>query len=306
MHQAQIDTWGATPKYIEVSDLPEPTSDEVQIKVEAVGIHRVVRSRASGKHYSSGTLPHIPGIDGVGRRLPDNKLVYFWTFGTGVLREYVNLPKTSVYELPEGSDPIQVASAINPAMSSWMTFKGRTKDLPKDFTVLILGATTASGRVAISIARSLGAKKIIGAARSQSALDTLPLDQKIVIQDDISKTDFNNLDDVDVVLDYIYGPLTIHLFTALKTPKPVQYVHIGAVSGVTEIDLPGAILRSKDITIRGSGPGAWNMKDFAASLPELLGIVSGMEEKGPVHVAKLEDVEREWGFEGKERLVFVP
>ncbi|KAF2160987.1 hypothetical protein M409DRAFT_59511 [Zasmidium cellare ATCC 36951] len=306
MYQAQIDTWGAAPKYIQVPDLPQPTADEVQIKVSAVGIHNVVRSRASGKHYSSGSLPHIPGIDGVGHRTTDNKLVYFWTFGTGVLREYVNLPKTSVYELPDETDPVQLASSINPAMSSWMTFKGRTKDLPKDFTVLILGATSASGRIAISIARSLGAKKVIGAARSQASLDTLPLDEKILIPENVSETDFTHLDDVDGVLDYIYGPLALHLFSSLKTPKPVQYVHIGAVSGVQEINLPGALLRSKDITIRGSGPGSWQMGDFARSLPELLGIVSRLKEKGPVKVVRMEDVEAEWGFKGKERLVFVP
>lgn len=305
MYQAQIDTWGSAPKYVQVSDLPQPNEDEVQIKVEAVGIHRVVRSRASGKHYSSGSLPHVPGIDGVGRRTSDNKLVYFFSFSTGLLAEYVNLPKSSVYELLDDSDPVQVASAINPAMSSWMTFKGRTQNLPKDFTVLILGATSASGRVAISIARSLGAKKIIGAARSQASLDKLPLDQSIVIPEDVTQTDFSDLDEVDVVLDYIYGPLALHLFDALKTPKPVQYVHIGAVSGVLEINIPGAIMRSKDITIRGSGPGSWSMKDFEASLPELLGIV-GEFERGPVKVAKLEDVEKEWSFEGPERLVFVP
>ncbi|KAI5367631.1 putative GroES-like superfamily, polyketide synthase, enoylreductase domain-containing protein [Septoria linicola] len=303
MRQAQISTWGGKPKLLEVHDLPPPEPDEVRIKIEATGVHRVVRSRATGKHYTSGKLPHIPGIDGVGTT-DDGRRVYFCDFTTGSISEYINVPICSVYPVPDGVDARQIAGAINPAMSSWMAFKERTSNLPKDFTVLILGATSASGRVAIPLARALGAKQVIGAARSRAALDTLGLDRTIVVASEAEQTDFSNLDDVDVVLDYVYGPLAVHLFKSLMTPKPVQYVHIGALSN-TEISLPGEVLRSKDITIRGSGPGAWKMSSFAQTLPDLLAAMSSIPEQ-PVKVAKFEDVEREWHYSGPDRLVFVP
>ena len=154
------------------------------------------------------------------------------------------------------------------------------------------------------LARALGAGRVVGAARNERALEELGLDRKIVIAEKVEETDFDDLDDVDVVLDYVYGPLAIHLFNSLKTPKPVQYVHIGALSE-PEVMIHGGVLRGKDITIRGSGPGAWGMKAFAETLPELLRIVPSLPEQ-PVEVAKFEDLEEGWKYTGPKRLVFVP
>lgn len=154
MHQAQVTEWGQAPKYTEVLEPPAPSADEIQLKILATGLHRVVRSRAAGKHYSSGTLPHVPGVDGVGQ-VEDGKTYYFFSFGVGAMADIVNVPKRNAMPLPDGVDPTQAAGIVNPAMSSWIALKSRTTNLPKDFTVLILGATSASGRVAIPLARSL-------------------------------------------------------------------------------------------------------------------------------------------------------
>ena len=158
--------------------------------------------------------------------------------------------------------------------------------------------------MAIPLTRALGAKRIIGAARNQATLDTLGLDETIKIEDDVEKTDLSSLGDVDVVLDYIYGMITVHVFNSLKTTNPVQYVHIGSLSQL-EINLPGAILRSKNLTIRGSGPGAWSMQEIGEYLPDMLEALRGVPEQ-PVKAVKLADVESQWSNEGSERVVFVP
>ncbi|EME86557.1 uncharacterized protein MYCFIDRAFT_65266 [Pseudocercospora fijiensis CIRAD86] len=305
MYQAQVHSWGSNPTWTKVPDLPPPGPEELQVKVLAAGVPRVVRSRASGKHYSSGSLPHVPGLDGIGIMTSTNQKCYFFSMTSPIMSEYLNLPKTSVIPLPDDTDPVHFAASINPAMSSWMALKGRTNGLEDGFTCLVLGATSASGRLAIPLARALGATKVVGAARNQQTLDTLGLDASIIIQDDVEKTDFSHLDDVDVIVDYVYGALTLHLFRSLKTPKPVQYVHVGGLSGEMEMSVPGEILRSKDITIRGSGPGAWNMKAFVKTLPELLEAVSKVPKQA-TKVAKFEDIEKKWDYQGPERLVFVP
>ncbi|KAF2478863.1 hypothetical protein BDY17DRAFT_305955 [Neohortaea acidophila] len=303
MYQAQVDEWGQAPVYTKVDELPPPSADEIQVKVLACGLHRVVRSRAAGKHYSSGTLPHVPGIDGVGVSA-EGKRYYFFSFAIGAMADIVNAPKRTCLPLPEGVDPIQAAGVMNPAMSSWMALQNRVCNLPKDFTILILGATSASGRVAIHFARVFGAKKVIGAARNRSALETLGLDESIVIADEASETDFGSLADVDVVLDYVYGPLTEHLLKTVKPAKRLQYVHIGAISS-PDITLPGSVLRSKNLTITGSGAGAWSHAEMGDAIPSLLDALRTLPEQ-PVRVAKLADVETEWASEGSERLVFVP
>ena len=46
---------------------PVPETGEVQVTLSAAALSNVVKSRASGTHYSSsGDLPSVVGIDGVG------------------------------------------------------------------------------------------------------------------------------------------------------------------------------------------------------------------------------------------------
>src|SRR5580658_2655214 len=67
---------GKTPIYGDFKE-PVPANGEVQVTVRAAALSNVVKSRASGTHYSSsGQLPFVVGIDGVGR-LDDGRRVYF-------------------------------------------------------------------------------------------------------------------------------------------------------------------------------------------------------------------------------------
>src|SRR5271168_3758321 len=67
---------GKTPVYGDFRE-PVPSSGEVEVTVSAAALSNVVKSRASGTHYSSsGQLPFVVGIDGVGR-LEDGRRVYF-------------------------------------------------------------------------------------------------------------------------------------------------------------------------------------------------------------------------------------
>lgn len=304
MHQAQVTECGQAPKYVSAGHLPPPEEGELRVKVKYAGLHRVVRSRAAGSHYSAGPLPHIPGIDGIGTT-KDGRTVYFFSFATGTYSEDINIPERAVFELPEGLDPVTTAATVNPATSSWMAFRTRVSaGVKPGFTVLILGATSASGRLAAIFAKELGAGHVIGAARNEAAMKDIPqLDERIVIAEKVEDTDFSTVGDVDVIIDYVYGPLTLHLFKALKSSRPTDYVHIGVLSGVMDIDVPGAILRSKDIALRGSGVGAWTMSDVGAQMPEMLKALKQVP-KQPVKVVKLSEVEAEWKTQSKERVVF--
>lgn len=306
MHTALVSEWGQAPKYVEADtpSIPPVESGDVQIKVLAAGLHRLVRARATGQHYSSKNLPHIPGVDGTGTTSEGNT-VYFITIGTGVgsFSEVVNVPKRAVIPLPDGVDPYKAAGFVNPALSSWMALKKRTENLPPNFSVLIMGVTSASGVIAVSVAKALGASRIIGCARNPETLSTLGLDSTIVLQPKVDETDFSEAASVDVILDYMYGPPTEHLLRSVSFPKPVQYVHIGSVAGL-DLTLPGSVLRSQNLTIRGSGHGSWSFGDMAAELPALLDAFRRMELSEPNRVP-LSKVEETWSSE-TERMVFVP
>ncbi|KAH6890649.1 hypothetical protein B0T10DRAFT_548156 [Thelonectria olida] len=310
---AQISEWGTAPKTVRISSPAAPVDDsQVQIRVIATGLHQVARSRAEGKHYTSVSLPHTPGIDGTGIDVATGKLVYFTALkGEGSFVEVVNVPKASVYELPQGVDPVQAAALMNPVMSSWMALRKRVDSFKegqpaKPWSCFILGATSMSGRVAIRVARLLGATRIIGAARNEAALKTLGLDDTIVLQNDAEATDFSSAADADVVLDYLYGPYFTNFFTSrstLKADNPITWVCIGAVAGNFGT-VASAALRKRDVTIRGSGFGAWSFADFEAEAPEMLKVLVGVKEEG-IREVKLEDVESEWNNTDGGRVVFV-
>ncbi|KAG9232622.1 hypothetical protein BJ875DRAFT_505880 [Amylocarpus encephaloides] len=311
MHQAQVTTWGHPPTLVTLPDppLPSPDSDTIQLHLLATGLHRVVRSRASGKHFTANTLPHIPGVDGVGRA-QDGKLYYFTTFTAtgGSFASIINVPKAMTRSLPEGLDPVRAAALVNPSMASWMALRKRSDvaalgQREGGFTVLIVGVTTASGQIAISNSRSLGATRVIGLARNASRLATLDLDVRIQTSS-VTETDFTSLGDVDIILDFIYGPLTLHLLNSLKSTVPTEYVQIGTMAD-PNLELPGALLRSKDITLRGSAPGAWTMRDLGMETEGMLRALVGVKNV-EVGVVKLGDAERIWGRDGGERVVFVP
>ena len=127
MNAVVVTSFEQAPHYQQF-DVPQPsTGEEILVDVLAVGLHPRVRTGAAGGHYTStGMLPMIPGIDGVGRR-PDGRRVYFVAaddvIGTMADKALVD-PRRSV-ELPDDIDVAKVAAAMNPAMSSWMALRRR-------------------------------------------------------------------------------------------------------------------------------------------------------------------------------------
>lgn len=320
---AVITDWAQPPK-VTTRDLPPaPTdADTVRIRVRAAGLHALVRLRATGHHYTSGALPHIPGIDGTGVDVATGQPVYFNVLGvpgSGSFQEFVDVPRRSVKVLPEGVDLVYAAAMLNPVMSSWMALKSRVDWLRdgrerKGWTLVILGATSVSGQIAVRVARAMGATKVIGAARNEAALQALGLDGYVVLKDTPSATQWEGTGaaEADVVLDYLYGPWPAAYFDGTaeeaKTkgaPGGVTYVNIGGLAG-TEAELSSAVLRSRDVTVRGAGPGAWSLPLLGAETGNMVAFLKGASAgEGEVKEVKLGNVEEGWAYKGKGRVVFV-
>src|SRR5690606_29165870 len=114
-------------------------------------------------------------------------------------------------------------------------------------TVLVNGATGAAGRLAVPIARHLGAAKVIATGRNAAALGSLGADEKIVLGEDDEALEkrFRNAfaEGVDVVIDYLWGRSAERLIVAAartgRDGRPLRFVQVGSASGA-DITLPGA------------------------------------------------------------------
>src|SRR6201999_2263914 len=107
---------------------PVPAGDDDMVgDVIAAGLHPRVRSSADGSHYeSTGELPLVPGIDGVGRTAAGEN-VYFVLADTlnGSMAERALIDRRRAAALPPTVAPATIAAAMNPAMSSWIALRRR-------------------------------------------------------------------------------------------------------------------------------------------------------------------------------------
>ena len=312
MHAAVVTAFDSPPAY---EEFPAPTPhgpDQVLADVLAAGLHPRVRSQANGSHYtSSGDLPLVPGVDGVART-PDGVTRYFLledtTMGAMADQTVVDLRRSIV--LPDGSDPVAIAAAMNPAMSSWVALRRRISFEPGQ-SVLILGATGNAGRLAIQVAKYLGAGQVIGAGRQPAKLAaltglgadvTVPLDG-----DELGQA----AADVDVVLDYLWGAPTVAAMTAVVTHRtdrgqPLSWVEIGSMAG-TSASIPSAALRAARLQLVGSGQGSVPTRDIVAELSDLAAAITGGGFPVDARAVPLSDVAAAWSDRTSgQRLVLVP
>ncbi len=291
---------------------PEASEGESLVTVTAAALSPVVRSRASGKHYSaSGAYPFVAGIDGVGR-LDDGRRVYFVLPRApfGGMGERTAAPSAQCVPLPADLDDMTAAAIANPGMSSWAAYLERAK-LKAGATVLVNGATGAAGRLAVQIARHFGASKVIATARDAKALEavaslgadvTIPLVEDDAALEHAFKQQFAA--GVDVVIDYLWGRSAERLLIAgakAGNPSlPIRFVQIGSASG-SDITLPSAVLRSSAIELMGSGIGSIAIDRLVNAADQLLRAATAAGFRIAVKPVPLSEVERAWTIDDSAR-----
>jgi NADPH:quinone reductase-like Zn-dependent oxidoreductase len=281
MHAAVVTSFDSPPAYREFPTPAPQQPQQVLADVLAAGLHPRVRSQADGSHYtSSGDLPLIPGVDGVART-PDGKMRYFVLEDTtmGSMAEQTLIDQRRSVVLPDGSDPVAIAAVMNPAMSSWIALRQRIS-FEAGQSVLVLGATGTAGRLAVQVAKYLGAGEVIGAGRQPGKLAELAgLGADVTVTLDGGEL-ARAAADVDVVLDYLWGPPAAEAMAAVVTHRtdrgqPLSWIEIGSMAGLTAA-IPSAALRAARLQIVGSGQGSVPARDIVAELSGLAAaIISG-------------------------------
>lgn len=311
MKAALITRAGQSPVYGDFSDI-QPGAGESRVHVSTAAISHVVKSRASGRHYSSsGAFPFVVGIDGAGR-LDDGRRVYFVlpSAPNGSMAERTVVRTAQCIPLPDDLDDITAAAIANPGMSSWAAYTERARLKPGE-TVLINGATGTAGRLAVQIARHLGAKKIIATGRNAEALASvaaLGADVTILLVEDAKALEATFREQfaegVDVVIDYLWGrSAELLLIAGAKggaDAVPIRFVQIGAASG-PDITLPAAAMRSSAIQLMGSGIGSVPVERFVAVLHDLLHatVAAGLQIR--TTAVPLSEVELAWSQDDSTR-----
>lgn len=314
MKAAIVRAAGVKPVYGDFAE-PQPSDELVRVTVIASALSQITRGRASGRHYSSsGSFPFVPGIDGIGLT-DDGRRVYFALPEAphGALAEQTLVRADRCIELPDGLDGIVAAAVANPGMSSWVALMERAKLKPGE-TVLVNGATGASGRLAVRIARHLGARRVVATGRNAAALSEVEADEVVLLDGDAGELEQRFMEifaqGVDIVIDYLWGPSAERLLIAAakagRDAVPLRFVEVGSMSGET-INLPSAVLRASAIELMGSGVGS---VPFDRLLKAADGVLRAAVPAGltiPVRSVPLWVIEQAWDApDDGRRVVFTP
>src|SRR5580658_5297165 len=322
MKAAVVTAAGKAPVYGNF-DTPIAKAGEEFISVRASALSQFSKSRASGSHYSSdGGFPFVAGSDGVGVT-QDGRRVYFVLPEApfGALVEFCPVSPDRCVKIPDALDDITAAAIANPGMSAWAALVERAHLVPGE-TVLVNGATGTAGRLAVQLAKHLGASKVIATGRNAEELEEV---KKLGADIDIPFTsgalhssgakDYENAlkpvfaSGIDVVIDYLWGEsaktVIVAIAKAVEDAIPVRFVHVGGASREENIDLPGAALRSSAILLMGSGVKSVRLPVLLQAIRNVFEAVQPAGLKIATKVVPLSEVEEVWDkATGKPRVVF--
>lgn len=319
MNAAVLHAFDKPPAFEQFPD-PVAQEDEVIVRVQAAALKPVDKQIAGGSHYASPrALPVVCGMDGAGL-LEDGARVYFAGCRPpyGAMAQRAVVSRHHCVPLPDAVDDATAAALINPGVSAWLTLAHRAK-LVRGETVLILGATGVTGKLAVQIAKMLGAARVVAAGRNEQALTTLhELGANTVIQldrpaEDLRKEFAQQAGDsgYNVIVDYVWGRPTEALLDSMtrrefaSVTSEARLVQVGESAGQS-ISLPAAVLRSTALTILGTA-GVPPREALMDAFQQVMSCAVSGQLRIDVERVPLADVQNAWQRDSRgRRLVLIP
>jgi NADPH2:quinone reductase len=231
----------------ELIDVPAPTASDglVVAQVRAAGVNPVDQKMAADPALP---VPRVVGNETVvrlgGRRAYAERTVVPY----GSIAEQTVVDPTVLVPLPDDlADDAALAVGIA-GLAAWMPLSTVARLQPGE-TVVIVGATGAVGRIAVQVARLLGAGRVVGVGRDPGRLADLAalgVDATVALggEDDTAALLEATDGGAHVVLDLVFGD---PLVTALRaTRRGARVVSVGA-SGDAEVRLPFSVVRGRSL-----------------------------------------------------------
>lgn len=278
------------------SDRPQPAPNQVLVKVAAAALNRadlaVVSGGRHGSHGGPGTVPGMEWagtVEAVGAEVPGiNVGDRVMCSGMGGYAEYAVTDWGRVMLMPPGmnfQDAVTMPVAIQTMHNALVTAGG----LKAGETVLIQGASSGVGLMAMKIARLMGAARIIGTSThagrrarlaefgADAAIDTTASDWHEQV------TQANAGQGVDLIIDQLSGAFGTGNLHACKVLGRI--VNVGRLAGrFAEFDFDlHALKRISYIGVTFRTRSLQEVRDInAAALRDLGGAIAAGELVLPI------------------------
>lgn len=322
MKAAVLHKLGKAPRY---EDFPDPIAGdgETLIRVKAVALENIDRALARGSHFATRQfLPHLPaivGLDGIGM-LDDGRLVGFGGIRSpyGAMAEKAVIPSQQFAPIPDGVDAAVAAAVPGSALTALFPLRCGVQ-LQKGETVLVNGATGFAGKLAVQVARLLGAGRVVATGRNETSLRALPglgADSAIDLRQSdasvVSAFKREAASGYDVILDFLWGRPTELLIAAIVPEKlafaqrRIRLVQIGEMAG-ERISLPADSLRTSGLSLSGAGANL-TPEAIAEGTSQVWDWIQAGKLSADIERTPLKDVEKVWKRNDAHgrRIVLIP
>ncbi|MEO7003004.1 MAG: NADPH:quinone oxidoreductase family protein [Ktedonobacterales bacterium] len=245
---------------------PQPQAGEVLILVRASGVNYADIARRYGRYLEPTPLPYIPGSEVAGEIValgPDVAAQGGLQVGSSVMAlcpnggyaEYLALPASIVIPMPAGLDMVQAAALPLQGLTAYHILHTSGRMQPGE-TVLVNAAAGGVGTLAVQLAKSGGAGKVIAAAgwdeklhlaRELGADETINYTTEDIAERVRAMTDGKG---ADVILEPVGGEVFNRSLAAVA--RGGRLVTFGQASGQ-----PGTIDTGRLMTRNAAVVGFW-------------------------------------------------
>lgn len=225
MKAAVLHETGAPLSVEDVPD-PEPGPGQSVVEVRAAGINFADVLIRLGHYPQPPPLPAILGNEVAGD-LDGRRVLGFVRTSGGGYAERAAVDDEWIFDLPDGASYAEGASFLTTYLTAWIPFTRQAR-IHNGANVLITAAAGGVGTAAIQLAVFSGAN-VTAAAGSE---EKLALARELGATRTVSYEEIGELDDIDVALDPVGGPV----YTAcLKALRPLGVaIGIGFAGGPWE------------------------------------------------------------------------
>lgn len=241
---------------------PKPEPGQVLIDVSRAGVNYADTHNADNSYLAPVSLPFIPGGEVVGTTA-DGRRVVALLAGAGGYAQRAVAPEDWAFEVPESVDDVSALGLIVQGTTAWMLLR-QCAHLQPGESVVVHAAAGGVGTLAVQLARSLGAGRVIAAASSERKRElALELGADVAVDpaaEDLTAAlrEANGGRRVDVVLEMTGGRVTDQSIAALaplgrlvffgmasrEAPKPIDPRNLlGHSSTVAGFWLPHAFTK---------------------------------------------------------------
>ncbi|MEZ5156875.1 MAG: zinc-binding dehydrogenase [Solirubrobacterales bacterium] len=209
MRAVQIKEFGG-PEVLEVVELPdpEPGPGETIVEVARAGMNFADTHQRHNQYLAKAELPLIPGAEIAGRTADGRRVAAI--LPNGGYAERVAVPSEALVEVPGRVSDEQAAAVLLQGLTAWALLRISARVEPGE-SVVVQAAAGGTGTLAVQLAKSYGAGRVIALASSEEKRDLairLGADAAVDSRsDDLAGaiTQANAGEQVDVVLEMSGG-----------------------------------------------------------------------------------------------------